>query len=112
MKLHIKRDQSKGMLGGTSFEYFVKIDLSQAELASVQKYKADREVIFVKEVAVLGQKMEFKITIADLINGKSFKSKNLYELLTLEDTLKATCASLKEATVALAKIGTEEVFEF
>ncbi len=112
MKLHIKRDQSRGMLGGTNFEYFVKIDMSSAELASVQKYKADREVIFVREQNVLGQKFEFKITVADLVNGKSFKSKNLYELLAIEESTKAACANLKDVSAALGKIGTEEVIEF
>jgi hypothetical protein len=71
MQLRILRRESKGMLGGLSFEYSIKIMPNQQELELIQKYKMDREVIYQMERQLLGQKWEVTFTVGDFIRGKN-----------------------------------------
>lgn len=109
MQLRILRTESKGMFGGLSFEYGIRITPDQQESALIQKYKADREVIYQMERNVLGQKWEVTFTLGDFLKGKSIKNKNLAELIALEDAVLRACEGLNIALHALSKIGQEEV---
>lgn len=112
MKLHIKRDSSRGMMGGTSFETTVRIETTSQEASLIREYKADKEVVLAREVSFLGNKISFNITVADLIQGKTFKSKNLYELIELEGIIQNACSNLKLGTDVMATFGKEQVVEF
>ena len=109
MQLRILRTESKGMLGGLSFEYNIRIVADQQEQALIQKYKADREVIYQMERSVLGQKWEVSFTFGDFLKGKVVKNKNIAELIVLEESVLRACEGMKIALNALSKIGQEEV---
>lgn len=112
MRLRILRNESKGMLGGISFEYTIKIDVSPQESALIQKYRGEREIIYSTERALLGQKWEINFTLGDFIKGKTIKSRNIVEMIALEEATTSACKSIKVVLNALAKIGQEEVIEF
>jgi hypothetical protein len=111
MQLRILRTESKGMLGGLSFEYNIRIVVDPQEQALIQKYKADREVIYQMERNVLGHKWEVSFTFGDFLKGKVVKNKNIAELIVLEDSIVRACEGLKTALHALSKIGQEEVID-
>lgn len=111
MQLRILRTEAKGMFGGLSFEYSIKIVPDQQEMGLIQKYKADREVIYQMERSVLGQKWEVSFTLGDFLKGKNVKNKNLAELITLEDAVIRACEGMKVALHALSKIGQEEIID-
>ncbi|MEM9954597.1 MAG: hypothetical protein AAF846_23510 [Chloroflexota bacterium] len=112
MKLHIKRDSSKGMLGSVSFETTVRIETTPEESKLIQQYKSDKEIVFTRQVTFLGNSMIFNITVADLIQGKTFKSKNLYELIEMEDIIQHACRNLKIGTDVMSTFGREQIIEF
>jgi len=111
VKLRIKRNSSSGMLGGTSFETTVRIETTSAEANLLRQPKADKEVVLAREINVLGARIPFNITVADLIQGKTFKSKNLYELIELEGIIQNACANLKLGTDVMASFGKEQIIE-
>jgi len=111
MQLRILRRESKGMLGGLSFEYSIKIMPNQQELELIQKYKMDREVIYQMERQLLGQKWEVTFTVGDFIRGKNVKNKNLAELIALENAVVEGCEVMKILLNAMSKIDIEEVIE-
>lgn len=111
MKLRIKRNSSSGMFGGASFETTVRIETTSTEANLLRQYKADKEVVLAREINVLGARIPFNITVADLIQGKTFKSKNLYELIELEGIIQNACANLKLGADVMASFGKEQIIE-
>lgn len=112
MQLKIYRSESKGMFGGLAFEYTITIVPNSQESALIQKYKIDKEVIYEMERNLLGQKWSVSFSVGDFLKGKSAKSKNLAELIQLEEAVMSACAGVQVALSALSKIGKEEVIEF
>ena len=111
MHLRIYRSESKGMLGGLSFEYSIKIVPTPQETALIQRYKADREIIYQMERNILGQKWEINFTFGDFLRGKTVKNKNIAELIALEHAIRNACSDLDIVLAAFSKIGQEEIIE-
>lgn len=111
MKLRIRREQGKTMLGGINFESTIKIEMSPEEVELIRRYKAHKETIWSREWIVLGQKLEFKVTVGDLLDGRTFKSRNLLEHVELESALLDACRNLKVGANVMATIGQEQVYE-
>ena len=91
MKLKIKRNQATGFFGGVKFELGARVELTEEEAQLVKKYKADGEVLLSEPVKhpLLKVTVSFEpITIASLISGKTFKAKNIMEVLEYEENLK------------------------
>jgi len=114
MKLIIKRDQAKKLIGGISFELQAKVELSKEETDLVLKYKADKEVLMEKEIKIpfTGKSLILNITIGSLMGGQTFKCNDIGEILEYEKNVKESCEAFKNYIEIMASFGGEEVFEF
>jgi hypothetical protein len=104
MKLIIKRDQDKGLLGGISFVLEARVVLTPQEEDLVKKYKAHREVLY--------HRGDRSCTINDLLNGVREKCKDIEVLLNNEEVYKASCKTFKTLLQVMASFGGEQVVEF
>jgi len=104
MKLIIKRDQDKGLMGGMNFILEAKVVLTQDESELVQKYKAHKEVLY-----TAGGR-EYKIS--DMTYGIRDKAKDVSVLLNNEEVYKEACEHLKTLLEVMASFGGEQVIEY
>jgi hypothetical protein len=104
MKLIIKRDQDKGLLGGISFVLEARVSLTPDEEELVKKYKAHKQVLY--------HKGDRSCTINDLLNGVREKCKDIDILLNNEQVYKDSCKSFKILLQVMASFGGEEVIQF
>ncbi len=114
MKLFIKKDQSKKMLGGVSFELNARVELTNDEAQLVKKYKVDKEGLLQKEAKIpfTGRSIVLNITIGSLIQGQSFKCNDIAEILESEQNVKEACENFKNYLEVMKNFGGEEVAEF
>lgn len=114
MKLHITKDQAKGMFGGIKFELAAKVTLTNEEAEIVRKYKADKQVLLKKEIKIpfTGRAFVLDLTIGSLVSGQTFKCEDVAEILEYENSVKESCAAFKNYLQVMKGFGGEEVFEF
>ncbi len=118
MKLHVVRNQNQGRMGKVSFELKVRTELTPEENALVKKYRAHKEVLFLKEGGSVGKFLVGKnlsmqkVTIQNLISGMTFKGDNIATILGYEEMIKETCQVFKTYLDTMRSFGGEEVFEF
>ena len=114
MKLVISRDQSKKMLGGISFELSAQVDLNGDEAGLVKKYKADKEMLMQKEIAIplTGRSIVLNITIGSLVSGQTFKCNDIAEILEYENNVKESCEAFKNYLEVMRHFGGREVLEY
>lgn len=109
MKLIVKRDQDKGFMGGMKFLTSFRVELTPEESELVKKYKVHKERLTyteIKGVEIPGLK------IKDLINGVTYKAKDITIVLNNEEVIKDACNSFKTYLEVMASFGGEEVIEF
>jgi len=104
MKLVIRRDQDRGLMGGMSFVLEAQAVLSRDEEELIKKYKANREVLCRSEVGVT--------TVDDLVRGVKTKCKDVSILLNNEAVYKEACGNFKSLLLVMASFGGEEVVEY
>ena len=105
MKLVIKRDQDKGLLGGIRFVLHLKVQLTPQEEELIKKYKAHKEI--------LATKGEYgAITIGNLVDGISQKCKDVTTLIGNEEIIKEACGTFKTYLGVMASFGGQEVIEY
>ena len=114
MKLTIKRDQAKGMLGGTKFELTAKVELTGEESSLVSKYKADKEILLQKEIKIpfSNKSLILDINIGGLVVGQSFKCKDIADILEYEKNIKEACGIFKNYIEVMKNFGGQEVIEY
>jgi len=114
MKLFIKKDQAKGLLGGVKFELNARTKLTDEERALVNKYSADKEVLLKKEIKIpfTGNAIFLDITIGSLISGQAFKCNNIGEVLEYEKNIKESCKHFVTYLDVMKNFGGEEEIEF
>lgn len=114
MKLFITRDQAKGLLGGTKFELTARVELGSDESGLVSKYKADKEVLLQKEIKVpfTNKAVVLDINIGGLMNGQSFKCKDIADILEYEKNIKEACETFKNYIEVMKNFGGQEVIEY
>ena len=112
MKLHITKDQSKGMLGGVSFQLEAKVELTQKEAELVKKYKADKESLIQKEITVFGKTLAFDLKIENLVRGETFRCRDISDILETEASVKEACARFKSYIEAMGSFGGRETSEY
>ncbi len=66
MILTITRDQSKGLLGGISFELRAQVELTQEEAELINKYKVHKEALFTGVSKFFGKTLEYDIKVGEL----------------------------------------------
>lgn len=114
MKLVITKNQSKGIMGGVSFEVRAKVLLSDEEQKLVQHYNLSNEILLQKNlVSIWGQPTDTKldIRVKQLLTGDAMKCKDLSEVIAFSDSLKSACETLKSYIQVAKEFGGEEVFE-
>ncbi len=89
MKLHITKDQAKGMFGGIKFELTAKVTLTNEEAELVRKYKAEKQTLLKKEVKIpfTTKVFVFDLTIGSLVSGQTFKCEDVAEILEYENSV-------------------------
>jgi hypothetical protein len=114
MKLHIKRNQASGMMGGIKFELTGQVTLSPDETELVKKYKAGTQVLLKKEIKIplTSRVLIVDVTIGSLVSGQNFKSESIGDILEYEEQLKISCQNFKTYITAMRSFGGEEVIEF
>ena len=114
MKLYLKRDQAKGLLGGAKFELFAKAELTSDEDNLINKYKAHKEVLLQKEIKVPFTKKVFllDINIGSLTAGQSFKCKDIADIIEYEKNVKEACEAFKIYIEVMNGFGGEEIIEY
>ena len=128
MKLLLTKAQSKGLLGGVKFEVKAKVELTDEERELVRRYKLEDETLVSRKVSnMLGQLAdsnmvgeltggkftgrEVSITVTNLINGDTYKCKDLNEVMNYSDQLVDGCETLKAYLEVARGFGGEEVIE-
>ena len=126
MKLKIKRDQKKGMMGMGKVNFMLECSavLTEEEGEAMRKYKMGDTVLYEKlEMADRGSgllgvasrlafhAMNIKVTVDDLYNGKHIECKNILEMLAVEEQIREACATFKNVLEACKNFGGEEIIE-
>ncbi len=114
MQLHLRKSQATKFFGGVKFELFAKVTLTDEEAALVNKYKVQDEVLVEKQIKIpfTDRALVIKLTIGSLVSGQEFKCTNIAEIIGYADTIKGSCAELRERLEVMRSFGGEEVFEF
>lgn len=122
MNLLLRRDQRSGLLGKVIFQLDVRAEISQEEMANIQRYKLGNTVLYTKSEIVdpgsgllgLASRMAFhamniSVTVADLVQGKRVECKNILEMLAVEGQIREAALTFKQVLDAAAHFGGEEV---
>ena len=114
MKLYLKKDQAKGLLGGVKFELSARTELTQEERELVSKYKAHKEILLQKDVKIpfTGKTITLAINIENLTGGEKFKCKDIADILEYESNVKEACETFKNYIEVMKNFGGEEVIEY
>ena len=114
MKLYLTKDQAKGLLGGTKFELSAKVELTNDESSLVSKYKADKEVLLQKQIKIpfTDKAVILDINIGGLVNGQSFKCKDIADVLEYEKNIKEACENFKNYIEVMRHFGGKDVIEY
>jgi len=121
MKLLIRRDQKKGLMGGkVKFTLKAQVELSEEEKDHITKYKMGNTMLYTnmedRGAGLLGMLSRFAmaidITVNDLVNGKQVECKDIIEMLALEEQVKEACNNFKNVLDAAAFFGGEEIIEY
>lgn len=114
MKLYIKRDQAKGMIGKVKFVLNARVELNSEETELVKQYKADKEILLEKELKIPFTKktITLALNIGSLLAGQSFKCKDIADILEYEANVRQACDSFKNYIEVMRSFGGEEVVEY
>lgn len=109
MKLIIKREQNKALLGGMSFILKARVELTPEESDLIKKYKAHKQVLLSGQTR-FGGAVDWRIE--NLTSGVAQKCKDVGEVINTEELLKEACGTFKTFLEVMASFGGEEVIEF
>ena len=130
MKLLIRRDQKKGMLGmgAIVFQIDARAELTHQEREWIGKYKMNKTVLYTKFekdspmamgsglLGVAGRlafkMMNVQVTVDDLVNGKHIEVKDIVEMIAVEEQIKQAAATFCEILKAAGTFGGEELVDF
>ncbi|MEX0921415.1 MAG: hypothetical protein WDZ84_01450 [Rhodovibrionaceae bacterium] len=125
MKLLLRREQQKGMLGrGITFYLDARAELTPEETENIKKYRLGETVLYEQKTMVdrgsglLGVASRFthrmlniSVTVDDLTKGKRIDCKDIVEMLAVEDQIKEAAQTFKNVLYAAAHFGGEDVIE-
>ena len=115
MKLVLAKNQSKGMLGGVSFEVRAQVQLTEQEQQLVNYYKLGNEVLLSRPmVNIWGQptNTNVEVRLAQLLQGTTFKCKDLGEVIGYSESAKNACDTLRTYLAVASTFGGQEVIDF
>ena len=123
MELHLSRSQKSGMMGGVKFTLTMKATLTPEEEQHINKYKfygellyeqgSDRMAAAKSTLGFLTARLaQLRVTVSDLVGGKSIECKDILEMMEAEDAIKSAAERFHIMLKAAAKFEGEEVIEF
>ncbi|MBI4917289.1 MAG: hypothetical protein HY825_15735 [Acidobacteria bacterium] len=114
MKLEIWRNQKdeKGVFGGhkgVGFSLVARVQLDEDEKALIARYRVENEVLatFQRSPDMPAE----RVTINELLQGKTTYTRDIADLLALEDELKDGCVKLKTYLAVMRTFGGYEALE-
>lgn len=115
MKLEIWRNQKdvKGLLGGhkgVAFSLVARVQLEEEEKALIAKYKVGDETLATYKWPGRDD-LDVRVTIQDLLGGKTVETQNIGELIDLEEKIKEGCKTLKGFLAVMRTFGGYEAIE-
>lgn len=98
MQLHLRKNQATKFFGGVKFELQARVTLTEDEDSLVNKYRVQDEVLVEKQIKIpfTDRALLVKMTIGSLVAGQTFKCNDIAEILHYEETIKASCAELRQ----------------
>lgn len=127
IRLKIRRNQAKGLVGGVAFNVHFIAELSPDAQQAVQHYRFDKAVLYHKPLEL---KLSFniivalwrafwlwitrsrwQITVNDLVKGRSVKCRDILEVLEVEKDIRVAAELFADILRAAAWFGGEEVVE-
>ncbi len=123
MKLLLRRDQRKSMIGKAVFSLEVRAQLTPDEQANIAKYKLGDTMLYQSHEITGGSgllgmasRLAFKaisisVSVGDLAGGKKIECKDIVEMLAVEDQIKEAATTFKAVLEAATRFGGEEVLE-
>ncbi len=121
MKLLLKRDQGKTLMGATvKFILDARAELSADEKSNVEKYKIGKTLLYTNMedrgaglMGVVSRAMKgIELSVNDLVDGKKIECKDIVEMISTEDQIKEACKNFKNVLETAAQFGGEEIVEF
>lgn len=130
MKLVLRRSQKQTGLISKSVQFSLeaKVQLTDAEAASVKKYKMGSEVLYSKDrmgyrdwdndsaggmarnLAAIA--VALTITVDDLVKGKFVACKDILEMSAIVEQIKSACEGFKVMLDAASQFEGEQVLEY
>jgi hypothetical protein len=114
MKLAIVSSQSKGLMGGVSFEVKGRVELTPQEQELIRHYKLEGTVVLKKKAKnIWGQvtDVEVSVLVKNLLSGDSFKCKSLDEVISYRESLISACRNLKSYLDVARTFDNEEIID-
>jgi len=124
MRLLLRRDQRSNMLGKITFTLDVRGELTDDELYYIDHYQlGDTELYSSHEMTdpgsgLLGvasrlafRAMTLRLTVNELTRGKHFESKDVLEVIAIEQHIRQAAQSFRELLDATFQFDGEEVVE-
>ena len=123
MELHIARSQKGGMMGGVKFILTATAKLTDAEAALVKKYKMSDVLLYERGSEkitgasgtmslIAARMMQLRVTVADLLGGKTIEGKDIAEIMAAEHQIKEAVQSFQGMLKAAVSFEGEEVFQY
>ena len=109
MKLSITRSQSKGFTGGVNFEVRVKLLPTTEEADLIRTYKLSDQLVTFSHKKDLLSWTPKAVTIKDIVNGNTFKAKDLTEVFDYTNTVEEVAQKLLIYIDVARKFGGEEI---
>ena len=114
MKLRLVSGQSKGLMGGISFEVKGKVELTSEERELIRHYKMEGTPVLKKKAKnIWGQvtDIEVNVFVKNLLSGDSFKCKSLDEVISYRESLISACQNLKSYLDVARAFDNEEIID-
>ena len=114
MQLLLTKGQSKGLLGNVKFEVKAQVQLTDEERELIRHYNLQNEVLLSRKLNnIWGQPTDedVKVTVSNLLNGETYKCKDLGEVITYSDNLVNACETLKAYLAVANDFGGQTVIE-
>jgi hypothetical protein len=114
MKLVITKSQNKGLMGGVSFEVRAQVQLAPPEQKLVDHYNLSSDVLVQRKLTIFGIETDqtVQVTVRALLNGDTYKAKNLGEVIGYTEALKSACEKLRIYLDVASGFGGQEAYEF
>lgn len=123
MELLLQRSQKGGLMGGVKFILDARVKLTDAEQASVKKYKMSDILLYEKgsekmaaatgTMSLLAARfMQLRVTVADLVAGKTIEGKDIVDIMAAQDQIKEAVQLLQTMLKAAVTFEGEEVVSY